>query len=152
MSRQGRWISLWVALCIAAVAGCTSQRSLSETTGDTPDAASEEGKTGVKLVQITDVPLPRDSKIDEQESFIIGGGNRWLGRLVVKVRTDPAETYSYYFNGMPRLGWSRLTAVQGKVSSLTFTSGDRVANLQITGGVGGTTVTVFVSTHEIEGG
>ncbi len=152
MSRQGRWISLWVVLCIAAVAGCTSQRSVSDTAGDTGGTASEEGKTSVKLVQVTDVPLPRDSKIDEQESFIIGGGSRWLGRLVVKVRTDAAETYSYYFNGMPRLGWSRMTAVQGKVSSLTFTNGDRVANVQITGGVSGTTVTVFVLNREIEGG
>ncbi|MBM4198500.1 MAG: hypothetical protein FJ198_02255 [Gammaproteobacteria bacterium] len=152
MSRQGRWISLWVVLCMAAAAGCTSQRSLSDTDADTQGVASDDGKTGVKLVQVTDVPLPRDSKIDEQESFIIGGGSRWVGRLVVKVRTDAAETYNYYFNGMPRLGWTRVTAVQGKVSSLTFTNGDRVANLQITGGMGGATVTLFVSNREIEGG
>jgi len=137
---------------MAALAGCTSQRSLSDTDADAQGAASDDGKSGVKMVQITDVPLPRDSKIDEQESFIIGGGTRWVGRLVVKVRTDAAETYSYYFNGMPRLGWTRVTAVQGKVSSLNFTNGNRVANVQITGGIRGATVTVFVSNREIEGG
>ena len=51
---------------------------------------------------------------------------------------------------MPRLGWKTLSAVQSKVSALTFTNGDRVANLQIEGGVGGSTVTVVVSMQQIE--
>lgn len=143
-----------MAVSIAALAGCTSQ-ALTETTATTTaveSPASTEAAPSVKPVQVTDIPLPRDSRIEQSESLVIGSGNRWLGRLVVKVRTDAAETYSYYFNGMPRLGWARMTAVQGKVSSLTFTNGDRVANLQITGGVGGATVTIFVSTREIEGG
>jgi hypothetical protein len=38
------------------------------------------------------------------------------------------------------------------VSSLVFSRGDRVVNLQIKGGLGGSTVTVIASTRELEGG
>ena len=117
-------------------------------------AASPDDSTAtasVRLVQVTDIPMPRDSKVDEDASLVIGGGDRWLGRLVFKVRTNGAETYNYYFNGMVRLGWVRVTAVQSKVSSLVFSRGDRVVNLQIKGGLGGSTVTVIASTREIEG-
>lgn len=151
---HSRW--LLTALCLAVSSGCTSQSALSDnpvnpvSTSETTATAS--AATSVKPVQVSDIPLPRDSKIDEAESLVIGSDNRWLGRLVVRVRTNAAETYSYYFNGMPRLGWTRMTAVQGKVSNLTFSSGDRIASMQISGGLGGSTVTIFVSTREIEGG
>jgi hypothetical protein len=115
-----------------------------------PDDSTAAGP--VRLVQVTDIPMPRDSKVDEDASLVIGGGDRWLGRLVFKVRTNGAETYNYYFNGMVRLGWTRVTAVQSKVSSLVFSRGDRVVNLQIKGGLGGSTVTVIASTRELEGG
>ena len=108
--------------------------------------------TATRVVQVTDIPMPRDSKVDEDASLVIGGGDRWLGRLVFKVKTNGAETYGYYFNGMVRLGWTRVTAVQSKISTLVFTQGDRVASLQIKGGLGGSTVTAIVTVREKEGG
>lgn len=156
MSRHSHSIWLLTALCLTALPGCTSQSSLSESQANSASTsettATASATPSVKPVQVSDIPLPRDSKINETESLVIGSDNRWLGRLVVRVRTNAAETYSYYFNGMPRLGWTRMTAVQGKVSNLTFSSGDRVASVQISGGLGGATVTIFVSTREIEGG
>ena len=140
-----------VALCVLSLTGCSTTNSAS---ADEPAGARTDGGSSAaaaaKLTQISDIPIPREARIDEAASLIIGSGDRWLGRVVIRVKTNATETYNYYFNGMPRLGWTTLSAVQSKVSSLTLTSGDRVANVQIEGGVGGATVTVVVSTRQLE--
>jgi len=142
--------------CLSVFAACSSMGERDDARrGDDISAAEARGGSEapsvVKLVQVSDIPLPRESDIDEANSLVIGGGDRWLGRLVLKVKTNAAETYNYYFNGMPRLGWTRISAVQSKVSTITFSKGDRIATLQIAGGMGGVVVTVVVSTRESEG-
>lgn len=132
------------------VAGAGAGDPSASTAIAAPQAGTSE--SGVRLVQVTDVPMPRDSKVDEDASMVIGGGNRWLGRLVLRVRTNAAETYNYYYNGMVRLGWTRMSAIQSKVSMLVFTQGERVASVQIKGGLGGSTVTLVVTTRDMEGG
>lgn len=134
----------------SSTAGAAANEPSSPTAVAAPQAGM--GESGVRLVQVTDVPMPRDSKVDEEASLVIGGGNRWLGRLVLKVRTNAAETYNYYYNGMVRLGWTRMSAIQSKVSMLVFTQGERVASVQIKGGLGGSTVTFVVTTRDMEGG
>lgn len=151
MSQRFRLVPPLCVLSAVLVSGCSTTKSPA-----TSDLAAPSGTSGTssvaaaKLTQITDIPVPRDARIDESGSLILGSGDRWLGRVVIRVKTNSTETYNYYFNGMPRLGWTTLAAVQSKVSALTFTSGDRVANLQIEGGVGGATVTVVVSTRQLE--
>lgn len=145
-----------IVMAIMSLSAC-SMMGERESASRGDDMSSADAKLGneapsvVKLVQVSDIPLPRDSDIDEANSLVIGGGDRWLGRLVLKVKTNAAETYNYYFNGMPRLGWSRISAVQSKISTITFAKGDRIATLQIAGGMGGVVVTVVVSTREAEG-
>jgi hypothetical protein len=151
MSQRIRLVHAAAVICTVVLAGCGTIN----TGAKAGEAASSSGEgasavAAIKLTQITDIPIPREARVDETASLILGSGDRWLGRVVVRVKTNSTETYNYYFNGMPRLGWSTLTAVQSKVSTLTFTSGDRVANLQIEGGVGGATVTVVVSTRQLE--
>lgn len=140
-----------IALCGLLLAGCsTTNSATADESAATSESAGANAAGPGKLTQITDIPIPRESRIDEAASLIIGSGDRWLGRVVIRVKTNATETYNYYFNGMPRLGWTTLSTVQSKVSAMTFTSGDRVANLQIEGGVGGATVTVVVSTRQLE--
>jgi uncharacterized protein YceK len=153
MSHHADSIAIAVAT-VALLAGCatvdkqgagnskTSSAAPSASTGGTASPATE------KVVQVSDIPMPRETRIDETASIVIGSGDRWLGRLVMRVKTNAAETYNYYFGAMPRLGWMPLTAVQSKVSSLTFTNGDRVASMQIEGGVGGAVVTLVVSPRQ----
>ena len=152
MTTCSRFAFVTILLGVSLLAACAS--TTPATVADEPAATPSEGgavtPTALKPVQVSDIPLPRESRVDESASLVIGSGDRWVGRLVLRVKTNAAETYGYYFNGMPRLGWKILSAVQSKVSALTFTNGDRVANLQIEGGVGGSTVTVVVSMQQIE--
>ncbi len=152
MTRLFRVVLAINVLCLSLLAGCatTTPATVTEEPAATPAEGGTVTATVLKPVQVSDIPLPRESRVDEAASLVMGSGDRWVGRLVLRVKTNAAETYGYYFNGMPRLGWKTLSAVQSKVSALTFTNGERVANLQIEGGVGGSTVTVVVSMQQIE--
>lgn len=145
-----------LSACVAVDSGSVSDSDTRETAapGVANSAAGAAASTAAepppvdKTIQVTDIPIPRDTRIDEAASIVIGSGDRWVGRVVMRVRTNAADTYGYFFNGMPRLGWTSLAAVQSKFSSLTFSSGDRIANLQIEGGVAGSTVTIVVSAKQ----
>lgn len=136
-----------------SLAGCASQPATKagqgaadSTTGTSTAAAVEQAK----VLQITDIPLPRDAKVNGDASLVIGTNDRWLGRVVLRTGMNAVETYNHFFLGMPRSGWNLLSAVQGKVSILTYTSGERVATVQVEGGAigGGAGVTIVVSPRQ----
>lgn len=142
---------------LALVAGL----SLAACATSSPPKAADAGPEGsaaaaaveqAKVLQITDIPLPRDGKVNGDASLVIGTNDRWLGRVVLKSGMTSVEAYNHFFLGMPRAGWTLLSAVQGKVSILTYTSGDRIATVQIEGGAmgGGATATIVVSPRQSE--
>ena len=135
--------------------------SLAACATSSPPKADDAGPEGsaaaavveqAKVLQITDIPLPRDAKVNGDASLVIGTNDRWLGRVVLKSGMTSVEAYNHFFLGMPRAGWTLLSAVQGKVSILTYTSGDRIATVQIEGGAmgGGATATIVVSPRQSE--
>ena len=142
---------------LALVAGL----SLAACATSSPPKAADAGPEGsaaaaaveqAKVLQITDIPLPRDAKVNGDASLVIGTNDRWLGRVVLKSGMTSVEAYNHFFLGMPRAGWTLLSAVQGKVSILTYTNGDRIATVQIEGGAmgGGATATIVVSPRQSE--
>lgn len=148
-------LPFWVVFTALTLVGCATGRS-----PKAADVPSESGVGGVaaaaeqaKVLQITDIPLPRDAKVNGDASLVIGTNDRWLGRVVLRSSMSAVEAYNHFFTGMPRSGWSLLSAVQGKVSILTYTSGDRVATVQVEGGAigGGATATIVVSPRQSEG-
>ena len=135
---------------------------LAACTGAPPPKVTEGGAAGVavagveteqpKLLQITDIPMPRDAKINGDATLVMGTNDRWLGRVVLRTAMSAVETYNHFFLGMPGAGWDLLSALQGKVSILTFTNGDRVATVQVEAGTmgGGATATIVVSPRQSE--
>ena len=108
-------------------------------------ASATPAATITKNVQISDITFPANSRLDEDESLIIGSDDKWVGRLTLKISGKTPDVYDHFFHSMPELGWVSMTAIQGKVSLLTFSRGDRHATVQIAGGLGGVTVNIFVT-------
>ncbi|MFM7396789.1 MAG: hypothetical protein ACKO42_06690 [Gammaproteobacteria bacterium] len=158
MSKLVRGSRLIVAIGSMSMLGaCVAFGSRSSTGNHDTSSGSRTDEATVaspapesKALQVSDLPIPKDARIDESGSLVIGSGDRWLGRVVMRVRAGSAETYNLFFNGMPQLGWTPYSAVQSKVSLLTFARGDRFATVQIEGGVAGATVTILVATRSPE--
>ena len=135
-----------------SLAACATSSPPKAADGGPEGSAAAAAVEQAKVLQITDIPLPRDAKVNGDASLVIGTNDRWLGRVVLKSGMTSVEAYNHFFLGMPRAGWTLLSAVQGKVSILTYTNGDRIATVQIEGGAmgGGATATIVVSPRQSE--
>lgn len=94
-----------------------------------PDQTS--GTLPSNALPVTDVPVPAGAKLDAEQSLIMGAQDKWLGRLVIRVDMLPTEAYNHFSKGMAGFGWNVITAVQARISSLTFQRAERVATVQI---------------------
>ena len=129
-------------LVVVFLAGCSSNPTLATT------ATPENLETG-KFQPLTDIPIPSGAKLDTEPSLILGPPDHWIGRAVLKVGMPANDTTVFYQNQMPSFGWELITVVQGKVSNLTFSRGDRIASMQIEGAsFGSSTVTIIMSPRQ----
>lgn len=128
-----------LAFAIAAIlaTGCQSFG-----TGGTGGAASGEKAIAEKSAAgapqatpnyqpVTDIPIPASTKINTERSTILGNGDRWFGRMILVLDRPTTQAFAYYQEQMGTFGWEAVTAVQGKVSTLSFTRGDRAATVEI---------------------
>ncbi len=92
---------------------------------------SKEAQAPSNALTVSDLPIPTDAKLDDQQTFIIGSGEKWLGRIAMTGGISPVEAVNFYQSRMGSFGWTGIAAVQAKVSTLTFTRNDRVATVQI---------------------
>ncbi|HEX5393650.1 MAG TPA: hypothetical protein VFW68_10225 [Rhodocyclaceae bacterium] len=134
------------ALLLAAalmVGGCTTNPAV----GSGASAQKPAAETP-NVLQVSDVSIPPGSKLDAENSLIIGTGDRWVGRIVLKTDLAPVQVFNHIYSGMPSHGWSLVTAVQAKVSNMTYLRGERVASIQIESSLGGSQVAITVSARQ----
>jgi len=114
--------------------------------------AIPDQKTGTEpynALTISDIPIPAGAKMDTESSLIMGTQDRWLGRIVIKTDNSPTHSYNHFYNGMAAFGWGSVTAVQARISSLTYLRGERVASIQIEPTtLGGSSISITVSPRQ----
>ncbi|MFN5348133.1 MAG: hypothetical protein ACK5A0_01115 [Polaromonas sp.] len=93
-----------------------------------------------------DVPLPPGAVIKQQDTLVMSAASTWLGRISLNVSGEPQAVFTYFKDGMPASGWTLTSSSFSKTSLLTFTKGDRVANIQMQGtSFGGNDVLITVA-------
>jgi len=80
---------------------------------------------------ITDVPIPPGTTLDAQNSLILGTGDQWTGRLVLKLTQSHSEAFALYTTQMPQFGWKAIASIQSETSLLTFVRGNRATTIEI---------------------
>lgn len=144
--------AITVALVTAAMlaAGCTALGGGNAADKSTGDKAAVNGSPAVPNYQpVTDIPIPASTKINTERSTILGNGDRWFGRMILVLDRPTTQAFAYYQEQMGTFGWEAVTAIQGKVSTLSFTRGDRAATVEIgPSGLRSSEVTVTVSPRQ----
>ena len=109
--------------------------TLACTTMGSVQTASQTTVTEATAKQIAgDVPLPQGAVIKQQESLVMGSGTAWTGRLSVTVAGEPQQVFAWFRDGLPGAGWTLTSSSFSKLSLLTFTKADRIANVQMQAG------------------
>ena len=118
-----------LACVLVTFNACDGSRGLLTQTSS-PDSASS---TVTTFQLFTDIPIPPGTSFDTENSLILGSGEGWTGRLIVKLSKNPSDAFAIYTIEMPEFGWKPIASVQSETSVLTFTRGDRAATIQIEG-------------------
>lgn len=111
----------------AGLAACGQKVSLTPLSGP----ADEEGQITPSFGQFSDVPIPTDSEMDLERTFILGKQESWIGRLVIISGHSAMEIFDFFRNEMPKFDWKEIAVVRSEVSILTYSRGNRIASLQI---------------------
>jgi hypothetical protein len=120
-------IKLLLALSLAALlAACAS--------GSSPIGGDSQVTEATSKQLTGDMPLPPGATIKQQETLVMGAGSSWMGRLGLSVSGDPQAVFTYFRDNLPGSGWTLTSSSFAKLSLLTFTKADRVANVQIQNG------------------
>ena len=129
-----------LALCLSIFLGaCASS-------GDSPTGTTSEVQE-IQTQLLGDMPLPAASKIIGSDSLIIGRGDNWVGRVVLSGVQTPTDIYAFFQSEYPRAGWTTISAVKSKTSTLVFTKGDRTASVELSEGsfLGPKTIIIITS-------
>ncbi len=93
-----------------------------------------------------DMPLPTGATVRNQDTLVMGTGNRWTGRISLAVAGEPQNAFTFFRDSLPGAGWTLGSSSFSRLSVLTFSKGDRVATVQIqAAGFGGNEVTITVT-------
>ena len=93
--------------------------------------ANAEGQATPSFGQFSDVPIPTDSEMDLERTFILGKQESWIGRLVINSGHSAMEIFDFFRNEMPKFDWQEIAVVRSEVNILTYSRGGRIASLQI---------------------
>lgn len=64
-------------------------------------ASTNSAATVTKNVQISDITFPVNSRLDEDDSLVIGSDDKWVGRLTLKVSGKTPDVYDHFFTRCP---------------------------------------------------
>ncbi len=108
------------------------------------DAAAPPEPSATQLAG--DMPIPASATVRPQETLVMATGNRWMGRISLRVPGDSQVVYAYFRDGLPGAGWTLTSSSYSKLSFLTFSKAERVATIQIQSATfGGNEVTITVT-------
>lgn len=90
-----------------------------------------ESLDNIQQQLLGDMPLPQGSKINNDQSLILGGGPQWTGRIVIVSPQGPTDTFTFFRDQFPRAGWTGISSVKSKTSILVFAKADRTVTVEI---------------------
>ena len=78
-----------------------------------------------------DFPFPKTSKIVENETVILGAGERWSGKVRFLDTKTPPELLKFYAEVVPASGWEMKSSTVSSSIFLVFSRDNRVATVEI---------------------
>lgn len=128
LKMNDRLLSAGLLAASLLISACTTLGVSTDTEGDDLERIQKQ--------LVGDLPLPKGSRLLNDQSLILGGGNSWAGRIVLSVAQSPTETFSFFRDQYPTAGWTLVSSTKAKNSILVFFKQDRTATVEIAEGTG----------------
>ena len=126
ISRSGRGMTqycrnfLIICFVVSLSIGCT-----------TLDGSYQKDSKLLIEYALYDFPFPTTAKIIEEETVILGSGERWSGKVRFLDPKSPAQLLKFYSEVVPGSGWTIKASTVSAGIFLVFSKDGRVATVEI---------------------
>ncbi len=143
---KARLICVLVCICTALLlsTGCSAFKSKkAPSTGPTGSRVAPQAKN--IYLDFGDVLLPRQLKVDRDDSFVFSTSGFTAGLLSLRGNVEVNSLLTYFENKMPVDGWQKISAIKSSRSMLLFKKQARWCVISITEGSLNTNVKIWVA-------
>ena len=105
---------------LLAVPGCSVLKSKKGSGGSTSSVVSQSAQTQTVYLDFGDVLLPKDLKVDSDDSFVFTTAGLTAGVLSLKGRVEANSLIAFFENRMPEDGWQMISEIKAARSMLLF--------------------------------
>lgn len=103
-----------------ALSGCSVLKSKKGSSTSASPVATQPVQTQTVYMDFGDVLLPKDLKVDNDDSFVFSTAGLTAGVLSLKGRVEANSLISFFENRMPEDGWQMISAIKAGRSMLLF--------------------------------
>ena len=119
---------LLTLITLFLISGCATTDNL----GDLSKRFDDIKK--IETLFFNQMPLPKDARISQEKSLILGEGDNWAGRIELSSSMEPLEASAFFVREYPKQNWQLISSTKAKLSILVFASSTRTLTLEITEG------------------
>jgi hypothetical protein len=144
-SRKLKGLVLAAAVVIFAV-GCSSALKGTKTgSSKSPSAVSAPAATGPVYHDFNDVLLPRELKVDKDESFILNSPGLTAGVLTLTGSVEASSLIQFFKNKMPADGWQLISSIEAPRTRMLYKKQSRWCVISIAEGKFRTFVEIWLA-------
>jgi hypothetical protein len=137
---------LFIWILWALVSGCSALKSNGNAAESSPPPADSSAESTPTYYDFGDVLIPKEMKVEKNDSFIYRTPGMTVGRLSLKGSVESGSLANFFKNKMPVDGWRLISSIEGQRIMMLFQKTNRWCVINISGGQFSTTAEVWVST------
>ena len=111
---RSSWRSLMVCAAAAVMAAaCTTQQQARESSMDDSGNIATPASAGPAqpAYQPVAFPMPPNSKIDRDDTLVVGSSEEWFGTLALTTKLSVDDANAYYSHALPAQGWEEQSSL-----------------------------------------
>ncbi|MDY0225759.1 hypothetical protein SAMN04488082_103274 [Desulfomicrobium apsheronum] len=120
-----RYLKLILVALLLSSWGCAT---FNDTTAEDPGIAPTQNSF---YYDFKDIRVPEEMEIQPKKSIISPMESGKYGTIVFRGRAEPISLFDFFFNNMPKDGWSMVTYQKYQRYHLVFTKENRVCMISI---------------------
>jgi len=103
-----------------AVSGCSVLKSKQGPTASAAAGSAQPAQTKTMYLDFGDVLLPKELKVNKDDSFVFTTAGLTAGVLSLKGRVESNSLITFFENRMPEDGWQMISAIKSHRSMMLF--------------------------------
>lgn len=134
---------LVLAIIMLLFAGCSTLKKDDNTT--TTTTAPTKTKDTPVYYDFDDVLIPRDLKVERDDSFVYQTAGFTVGVLTLKARVDVSSLIEFFEKNMPKDNWRMISEFKSPNTMMLYQKENRWAVIEINEGTYYTNVKIWVA-------